>query len=112
MAGGANSTERGSALPLVGALVGVVVLLAAALVTLAAWAVDRAEAQSAADAAALAAVVEGRPGAVELAERNGAELVDYRETDDGVVLVEVRLGGAGARAAATLDGDIDSTPIT
>jgi hypothetical protein len=93
------------------AVVGVAVLLALALVALAEWSVWRAEAQAAADAAALAGAVEGRTGAVDLAQRNGGELISYQEVD-AVVVVEVRVGRATATAAATIGGDLDWAPIT
>jgi outer membrane lipoprotein SlyB len=63
---------------------------------------ERVRAQTAADAAALAGVVEGRGAAERLAARHGATLV--RWSDDGsVVTVEVRLGDAVVTARATDD---------
>lgn len=94
--------ERGSVLPIV-----VVVVLATAvstmvLVGLAGRAVQAADAQTAADMAALAAVFEGRAGAADLAERNGAELVQYHSTSLDVHVV-VALGGASAEASAVYE---------
>jgi hypothetical protein len=62
--------------------------------------VDRGSAQTAADAAALAATEEGRPAAQRLAARNGAVLVGYAEAGD-VVTVVVELNGERATARAT-----------
>lgn len=86
-------------MPLV--LLCVVVLAAAGLVLaqLAGRAQLMARAQTAADAAALAAVGDRRSAAVELAMANGAELTGF-EADGGVARVEVRLGGERAAAAA------------
>ncbi len=89
-------------LPLAGAMVAVIALLLLVLVELGSRTVDRAEAQTAADMAALAAVHEGRSGAAELATRNGAELVAFAAVD-GAVRVEVRVGHATAEAWAELD---------
>lgn len=72
------------------------------VVELGARAVRRAEAQTAADMAALAGVYEGRPGAVDLATRNGADLVAYR-TDGVRVEVTVAVDGVRAVAAAVWD---------
>lgn len=80
----------------------IVVAVAAAglvLAQLAGRAQLMARAQTAADAAALAAAGDRRSAAVELAAANGAELVGF-EADGGVARVEVRLGGEVAAAAA------------
>jgi outer membrane lipoprotein SlyB len=61
---------------------------------------DRARAQTAADAAALAGAVDGRAAAALLASANAAELVDF-ESDGSMVVVEVRTDrGTRARARA------------
>lgn len=92
--------ERGSVVPLGAAAVVVAAMMMVILVEVGVRAIDRAEAQSAADMAALAAVVEGRAGAVDLAQRNGAALSGY--ADDGVtVWVEVSRGHARAQARAS-----------
>lgn len=91
--------ERGSAVPLVAMALAVAVLIVLGLLALAGRAVARAEAQATADAAALAGVVEGHGGALDVAKRNGAVLTGYRE-DGPVVIVEVTLRGATAEAAA------------
>jgi uncharacterized membrane protein len=94
--------ERGSILPLGAVVMAAAVLMVLMVIELGTRAVDRAEAQTAADMAALAAVFEGRSGAVDLARRNGATLIGYR--DDGrVVWVEVAIGEARARARAVFD---------
>ena len=65
---------------------------------------DRAQAQSAADAAALAGVVEGRAGAQRYAAANGGELVVFEEMDNAVrVVVEVDGWKAEARAERRLE---------
>jgi hypothetical protein len=61
--------------------------------------VDRARARGAADAAALAGVVEGRDEARAVAEGNGGELEGYVEVG-GEVEVVVRVGRARATARA------------
>jgi predicted MarR family transcription regulator len=62
--------------------------------------VDRGRAQTAADAAALAATDGGRGAAQRLAASNGAVLVSYSEAGD-IVTVEVELRGERATARAT-----------
>lgn len=57
-------------------------------------------ARSAADAAALAGVIEGRAAAAELAAANGATLVAF-DADGHVVKVTVRVGDRTATARAT-----------
>jgi len=64
--------------------------------------VERTRAQTAADAAALASLDSGRPGAEASAARHGAHVVTWaRGPGDGEVTVEVRLGDARATARAT-----------
>ena len=94
--------ERGSVVPLLAALVGLTVLALIGTVEVGRTAIARAEAQTAADLAALAAVHEGRDGARDLAGRNGAELVTVVH-DGGVVHVVVELDGRRAEAWAALD---------
>lgn len=62
--------------------------------------VDRARAQTAADAAALAATSGGRPAAARLAASNGGALVGYVEEGD-VVTVVVDVDGERATARAS-----------
>ena len=64
--------------------------------------VDRAHAQSAADASALAGAAEGRAAAAEVAADNGASLVAYG-VDGTDVLVSVRIGDETASARARAD---------
>jgi hypothetical protein len=74
--------------------------LGALLVTrTAAVAADRARAQQAADAAALAGAAAGRPMAERLAIRNGGTIERYEQRDDRVI-VRVRVGAAAATASA------------
>ena len=91
--------ERGSMVPLVAGLIGVALLVLFALGELGHIAVNRANAQAAADMAALAGVYEGREGAADLAGRNGGALVGYDDSD-GRVAVRVRVGMAEASATA------------
>ena len=67
-----------------------------------------AQAQTAADAAALAGAPDGRGAAEELAEANGAVLGQFDATG-GSVRVEVTLGAERAVAAATLPA-AEATP--
>ena len=62
--------------------------------------VDRGRAQTAADAAALAATEGGRAAARQVAASNGAALVGYAEAGDAVTVV-VELNGERATARAT-----------
>ena len=99
-------TDQGQTTVLVALVVGLALLLAVGLAQLGGAAVGRARARTAADAAALAAVVEetagpgaGRRTAEEVAARNGAVVVGYR-VDGDTVEVEVRIGDVHASARA------------
>ena len=94
--------ERGSMVPLVAVLALVAVVSMLVITELLAVAVREADAQTAADMAALAAVYEGRTGAEELAASNGAELVEYWSTTT-VVHVVVAIGTSQAAASATFE---------
>ncbi|MEM7338121.1 MAG: pilus assembly protein TadG-related protein [Actinomycetota bacterium] len=94
-----GAPERGSVMPLVGAVFAVSVLLTLAVADLGRAAVDKARAQAAADAAALAGVVEGQEGAEALAAANGGVVVSFHR-DGSTVIVVVEVGAARARAAA------------
>ena len=84
------------------ASVALFVALSAATVELGGRMVDRAQAQTAADAAALGAVVGGHGAARSLAQRHGATLVGLTHGPGvGEVSVVVRLGTATATAAAS-----------
>lgn len=91
--------ERGQILPLVAGLVVVCGIAAVGLGRLGERALDRARAQSAADASALAGAVGGEAEGRRAAEDNGATVVSYRN-DGPMVGVEVALGTARARASA------------
>lgn len=91
--------ERGSVTVLVAVLLTLFAALCVGLATVGAGVVARARAQSAADAAALAGVSEGREAAERFALQNGANLVEYRENDVSVD-VRVELDGVNAQASA------------
>jgi hypothetical protein len=91
--------ENGQAVPLVLAAVALAVVVLLALVPLAQAAGHRAQARTAADAAALAGAAEGEDSAREVAEANGAHLTGWRAEGDEV-WVEVRVGDARAVAKA------------
>lgn len=96
-------TDRGQAVPLVAGLL--VVLAGAALLLglVTGVLVDRARAQTAADAAALAAAAGTDADAAALASANGAVLEAVtRDGDEVEVAVRVGRVRATARAAATL----------
>ena len=96
----ANGRDRGQAVAL---LLMVVVMAALAVVgtgQFGARIIDRGQAQTAADAAALVAIDGGRSEAVRLAADNGARLVSYLE-HDGAITVVVDVGGQRATARAT-----------
>ena len=95
-----TGNDRGQAVIL---LLAVVVLAALSVVGVGLFSVrivDRGRAQTAADAAALAATSGGRSAAVRLASSNGAVLVGYSEDAD-VVTVVVDVDGEKATARAT-----------
>lgn len=98
-----SGRDRGQAAMMV--LVLATVLFASmsvALVDLGGRLIDRTRAQTAADAAALAAIVGGHEAAEKLAQRHGATLVSFeRGPGPGRVTVVVRLGVATADAAAS-----------
>ncbi|MCP3991999.1 MAG: helicase [Actinomycetia bacterium] len=89
-------------MPMIGVILLLVVVVLAIIVEIGVRAVHRADAQTAADMAALAGVFEGQAGATDLARRNGAVLMSYRE-EGVVVLVQVAIDGARAEAVAVLD---------
>jgi D-alanyl-D-alanine carboxypeptidase len=94
-----HGSEQGSALPLMVLAVVVGGVLALQTGRLGGAAGDRARAQTAADAAALAGAAEGEGVARTLAEANGAQLVGY--TTSGLdTRVEVELGTARASGKA------------
>ena len=99
-----DENEAGQAVPLLAALVGIAALMLFGLGLLGGRVTDAARARTAADAAALAGVVDGEPGARRLAAANGASLEAFRIVGTDV-LVTVRAGGAHATARATLSFD-------
>lgn len=77
---------------------------AVALATLGRNMTERTRAQSAADAAALAGVVQGRSTGEEIAARHGASVVSWTTSiaaDGQEITVVVRLGDATATARAS-----------
>ncbi len=94
-----RSHEHGAVTVLLAACMVVTALLVLRVVRLGTAAGSRARAQTAADAAALAGVVEGRDGAAELAGLNGGVLTGWVDNDDEVqVIVTVDDAQATARA--------------
>lgn len=87
-----------------------VAVAALVLAHLAARAQSMAQAQTAADAAALAAVPDDRAAAWRLAAANGAVLEEYAAAD-GMVRVEVTLRGERAVAAALLPAAVASPAL-
>jgi D-alanyl-D-alanine carboxypeptidase len=87
--------DRGQATPLMAAAIGVVAVLMLGLGPMARALDDRAQARTAADAAALAGAAEGEDAAREMAGANHAELVGYQAQGDEVV-VKVAVGGVTA----------------
>jgi hypothetical protein len=71
--------------------------------------IDRARARTAADAAALAGVHEGRARAEEMAERNGARLVAFDAAGEAVD-VTVQVGTVRASARARLQPETVRSP--
>ncbi len=93
-------TERGSAV-VAFALAGAFVVVATLLLSgLAQRASSRSRAQAAADAAALAGVVDGRNGAAALAAANDAVLVRFEDRGNEVTVEVVNDDGAAASASA------------
>jgi hypothetical protein len=95
--------DRGQAAIVLVVVASVVFLVTTtALVVLGGRVVERTRAQTAADAAALVSLDDGRPGAEEMAARHGTELVSWvRGPAHGEVTVVVRFGRARATARAT-----------
>ena len=98
-----SGRDRGQAAVLVLVIATVLfVSMAAALVDVGGRVIDRTRAQTAADAAALGAIIGGRDAAETLARRHGATLLSFeRGPDAWRVTVVVRLGTATADAAAS-----------
>jgi amino acid transporter len=98
-----SARDRGQAAVLVLILATVLFMaMSTAVVVLGGHVIDRTRAQTAADAAALAALVGGPEAARTLARRHGAVVVSITfEAESGRVTVDVRIGTATARAAAS-----------
>jgi nitrous oxide reductase accessory protein NosL len=91
--------QRGQALPLLTVVVALAALVVIGLGRLGGMVVARAEAQTAADAAALAGAVHGRAAAERLATANGGRLVTWEAAGpEAEVVVAVRGEAARARA--------------
>jgi len=95
-----SGNSAGQATVLLLAVVTLVVVLMAATAHFAGRLVTREHAQIAADAAALAGTVGGRPAATALANANGGELLSFALLGD-VVQVVVQVDDATATARAT-----------
>jgi Flp pilus assembly protein TadG len=99
-----TTVDRGSAVVLVAAVVVLTGLMAFAVAELGVTAAQRARAQTAADAAALAGVSGGRVAASRFAVANGGALRSFVRSGPPAavtVTVTVELGGAVATARAT-----------
>ena len=91
--------QRGQALPLMAVVVALAALVVLGLGRLGAVVVARAEAQTAADAAALSGAIHGRASAEALAGANGGRLVSWVAAGAEVeVVADVRGERARARA--------------
>ncbi|HEX6237488.1 MAG TPA: M15 family metallopeptidase [Acidimicrobiales bacterium] len=91
--------DRGQVVPLAAAMVGLAVIGLMALAPVGRALAARAQARTAADAAALAAAAEGPDAARSVARANRAVLLDIDERD-GEVVVRVEVEGVTARARA------------
>ena len=96
---GRRGGDGGQVVPLAVAMVGLLVVALLALVPAAAALGQRAQAGTAADAAALAGAAEGEDAARRLAEANGGEVVAYEQVGREVE-VRVRVGDVEATARA------------
>lgn len=94
-----HRSDRGQATPLWAVVLVLAGLLLVPTGLLIRATVDRAEARSAADAAALAGALDGEAAARSVAARNGAELIRYEARGD-VVEVTVVVGDRRATARA------------
>lgn len=94
-----GTRDQAQATPLMAAGLALVVLMLMALGPMGRALTDRAQARTAADAAALAGAARGEEAARDLASANGADLVGYA-SEDGEVVVEVKVGDVAARSRA------------
>ncbi|MGZ4791012.1 MAG: pilus assembly protein TadG-related protein [Ilumatobacteraceae bacterium] len=95
-----DERDRGQAVVLLLAVVVMAALSVIAIGRFGSRVIDRGRAQTAADAAALAATSGGRPAVERLAGRNGGRLISYEVSGDSVVVV-VDVAGERAVARAT-----------
>lgn len=95
-------SSGGQATPLVAVVLLFAGLVLVGLAQLGHLAIDAATADAAADAAALAGVLHGPVAAGQLAQADGAVLVDFQHLGDDVV-VTVRVGSATSTARAHLE---------
>ena len=96
-------SDVGQLAPLYALIVVVACAAMLLLVQLGTVTVHRAQARTAADAAALAGAAEGRGAAEQVATANGAVLESF-DADGDEVLVRVRVGSSHAMARARRDG--------
>ena len=91
--------DQGQALPLLAGVLALVATVAIGLVALGNLVGERARAQTAADAAALAGAARGRPAAVAMARENHGDLESFA-VQGAEVEVTVRVGDATATSRA------------
>lgn len=91
--------DRGQATPLWAIVIVLAGLVLVPLALLATATIDRARAQNAADAVALAGALDGEDTARSIAAANGARLIEYRRAGDTVEVVVV-VGDRRATARA------------
>jgi uncharacterized membrane protein len=95
-----NSRDRGQAVVLMAMVVAFAALVALGVAHVGAVMLQRQQAQTAADAAALAGLHGGRAAAVQLAAANDAALLSFVQQGDTVTVV-VASGQVRARASAS-----------
>jgi hypothetical protein len=100
LAGAGRGGDGGQATVLVAAAVALAVVALVALAPMGRALAQRAQARTAADAAALAGAAEGQEAAERLAVDNGGRLLAFRRGDDGEVVVRVAVGDVDAWARA------------
>ena len=104
-----HRSDRGQATPLWAVVLVLAGLLLVPTGLLVRATVQRAEARSAADAAALAGALEGEGAARSVAEANGAELIEYQARGD-LVEVTVVVGDRRATARAERSLRLEAPP--
>ena len=106
------SSDDGSVLPLVALWLMAMVVMAMGLVAGVDVVADRARAQAAADAGALAGAAGGRPEAERVVQRNGAVLIDFVERPgrlpESLTVVDVVVQFDGVTAEASGERFIDT----